>query len=211
MKNGRQDLGERAHRGIYPAVVDAAMAWVEWSDTFTRASRMPNEAQMIAAASRTQSSRESSRVVMDPTVQCGGVTVANGRPLSVQLPKGKRETLEECAARRLGCTPATAHKMRYELPRKLAEFILAAVECGDLDAAAALIAPPEAAIAGLEVLPIDEAMYRCRLTDAHEDTAEAEFERHRSRETARALILKSAADCIAIERRNAALMVEFDL
>jgi hypothetical protein len=135
---------------------------------------------------------------------------AKKRPAAI-LPKGKRETLEECAARRLGCTPATAHKMRYELPRKLQELILAAIECGDLDAAAALIAPPEAAIAGLEVLPIDEAMYRCRLTDATEDTAEAEFERRRCRETARALVLKSAADCIAIERRNAALIAEFDL
>jgi hypothetical protein len=32
-----------------------------------------------------------------------------------------------------------------------------------------------------------------------------------ARETARALVLKSAADCIAIERRNAALITEFDL
>lgn len=135
---------------------------------------------MIATARSTTSRATSSRVVMDPTLREGGVTVAHDRTPSGQtrsrrltdadLPKARRESFEEIAARLMGCEVATVHRRRYQAPQDTALLIQAALEARDTALAAQFIAPSEAAIAGLAPLPLDVTICRTAFAaDAEED------------------------------------------
>jgi hypothetical protein len=202
MKNGRQDLGERAHRGIYPAVVDAAMAWVEWSDTFTRASRMPNEAQMIATASRTQSSRESSRVVMGRTV----------RPAAVTL---KRNSVASACLRIAELTKKNPKTVENLLNGDASAFAFCAVaiavllERGLVDEVARRVAVVDDALLGSVLPPLGQAQVEAKHADCFEDIAEADYDANPCLDTARTLYQRRAVEIFRQQKANAALRQEW--
>lgn len=110
------------------------------------------------------------------------------------------------------CSASVARKRLDSTFRHAADIVVALMSAGKHDQLAHLMAPMDAALtAWAGPPPMPDAVVAAADADAGEDSAEARFHAHPSRETARAYVRALARQNLHSERLQAALIHQWEL